>query len=214
LLTTRPLVIEVVVANAEHAAFVAAFEQLCECLGAASGIKWPVKFKFRPSLSAIKLSATVVIASLMPELAGGNEPVPQIVRRWKENVSPFTIAAIPAIFVCTVFRHITNHPHDANPEKLALIERIRRLNLAAVELSRETGIMVIDLDRIFAHIGARTLRTGHRLEGPAAAELAGYTIVSSILAAGLDDFIPSEIQERAKQLRGPVSPIGTFIKRL
>ena len=213
MITPQPLLIDVVVANAERAALIAAFEQLCECLGAASGITWPARLEFRPSTSAVDLSATIVIASLMPELARDDEPVPQIVRRWQQNCSSLIAAAIPAVFVCTVFRHVADYPANPKPEEPALIERIRRLNLVAVELSRETGVLVIDIDRIFAHIGARALRTDHRLSGPSAAEVAGYTIVSSILASGLDDFIPLEIQERAKQFQGSLAQIGSFIGR-
>jgi hypothetical protein len=214
----QPLLIQAVVSKAERAALVAAFEQLCECLGAASGIAWPVKLDFRPSLSAVDLSATIVIASLMPELARDDEPVPQIVRRWRENVSPLIAATIPAVFVCTVFRCIANYPVLSRPEELTLIERIRRLNLVVVELSHETGAMVIDIDRIFAHLGARALRTNYLLNGPEAAEVAGHAIVSNILSAGLDDFIPFEVQQRAKQFqgdlpRGALPDIGAFIQR-
>ena len=50
-----PLLIQAVVSKAERAALIAAFEQLCGALGAASGIAWPVKLDFRPSLSANRL---------------------------------------------------------------------------------------------------------------------------------------------------------------
>ena len=137
----------------------------------------PLNLTFAPRLSAVDLSATIVIASLMPELARDDEPVPQIVRRWRENVSPLIAATIPAVFVCTVFRCIANYPAISKPEELTLIERIRRLNLVAVELSHETGAMVIDIDRIFAHLGARALRTNYLLNGPAAAEVAGHALL-------------------------------------
>lgn len=216
-MTSPPLLlIEAVVDDAERAALVAAFEQLAECLNASSGILWPVRLRFRPSIEAIDLAdrPAVVIASLLPAIAQDGESVSRTAETWRRQFSSLVQGKVPAIFVCTVFRHVADGSGDrrlAGPPAAA--ERIRRVNLLAAELSHDTGIGVIDIDRVFAHFGARALKTDYRLAGPIAAEVAGHTIVSSILATGIDDFIPPGIQERAKRYQGGLSEIGNLVRR-
>jgi hypothetical protein len=101
-------------------------------------------------------------------------------------------------FVCTVFRYVTNMPEPGTPTARAkTVERIRLLNLLAMQLSHDTGVNVIDIDAALAHVGARRMRTDYRLAGPMGAEIAAYTMVLTILAVGLDNIVPPEIQERA-----------------
>ena len=80
------------------------------------------------------------------------------------------------------------------------IERIRRLNLLAAQLSHELNINIIDFDRSFAHHGGRELDVDFSLEGSAAALIARHVIISTFFAAGLDDFVSPELQEKASQL--------------
>jgi hypothetical protein len=70
-----------------------------------------------------------------------------------------------------------------------------------IELSHDTGAAVADIDRILGYFGARQLQTDYRLGGRLGSELAGHTIVASILAAGLDDIIAPDVQERAQSVR-------------
>src|SRR5205814_8125220 len=99
-----------------------------------------------------------------------------------------------AVFVCTVFRNI---PADAVDAQSRLI-RIRRLNLLAAELSRETGLFVIDLDRRLAEIGAVKVQTDYRLDGPSATNIVAKEIALAVVSAGLDAFVPFEVQDAAK----------------
>lgn len=216
-MTTPPLLlIEAVVDDAERPALVAAFEQLCECLSASSGILWPVRLRFHGSIRVIDLAdrPTVVIASLLPAIAQDDEPLSRTAQRWRQHFLSLVEGKVPAVFVCTVFRHVADgstHRRLVGPPATA--ERVRRVNLLAAELSQDTGISVIDIDRVFAHFGARALKTDYRMSGPIAAEVAGYTIVSSILAIGIDDFIPPSVQERAKRFQGDLSEIGNLVRR-
>jgi hypothetical protein len=124
--------------------------------------------------------AEISIASLLRDVESG-EPLEGVRSR---------LCDVPPSFVCTVFRACEG---DAGK-----LERIRRLNVLAAEISHETGCGVIDFDRMFGDIGARTLQTDYRLGGNIAREIAAYTIVRTILAAGLDDLIPDAHLTRAR----------------
>jgi hypothetical protein len=206
---TSPLLIEAVVDDVERPALVAASEQLGECLGAATGGPWPIRLSFRGSAAEIDVPSrpTIVVMSLLPEVAGNTEPLAQTEARWREHLVSLVAAGIPCVLICTVFRHVPEN------ERLLAIERIRRLNLLAAELSHDTGVGVVDIDRVFAFLGARALQTDYRLGGPMAAEIAAHTIVSIILAAGLDDFIPPDVQERARKYQGNLREIGALVRR-
>ena len=117
------------------------------------------------------------------------------------------------MLLCTVFRHVAPPIGDAGDALPAKRERIRRLNLMAIDLSHDTGAGVVDVDRAFSHVGARSLATDHRLTGRAAAEVAAHTIVAGILAAGLDDVVPPDVQERAAQFQGALRDIDQFLAR-
>jgi len=63
----------------------------------------------------------------------------------------------PILFynVSSVVPGETVHCHEGMDETLST--RIRRFNLALVELSRETGVSIVDVDRIVAEAGAQSL---------------------------------------------------------
>jgi hypothetical protein len=100
------------------------------------------------------------------------------------------------LFLCTVFRFV---PLGDSADHSRLV-RVRRLNLLAAELSRETGLLVIDFDRIFTDIGAVKLQTDYRLDGKYAAEAAAKAIAFAVVSGGLDAFVSFDIQDAAKQI--------------
>lgn len=208
-----PVLIAAVVDDAERPALVAASEQLSECLSAASGVLWPVGIRLLDSIADIQ-RPTVIITSLLPEVARADEPISLTEARWRRDLSKLMELAVPSVFVCTVFRFVAKQSKpgqlDARPRKL---ERIRLLNLLAAQLSHDIGINVIDIDSIFAHAGARQMQTDYRLAGAVAAEVAAYTIVVGILAVGLDDIIPIDVQERAREYQGEFLRINDIINR-
>ncbi len=101
------------------------------------------------------------------------------------------------IFLCNVFRHVPDQPAYCRGATEGLAERIRRFNLLAIELSQETGLFLVDLDRTLAQHGARELQTDYRLGGPAAAAVGAQVLVWTLLKAGLDEFLPPELQTEA-----------------
>jgi hypothetical protein len=203
--------IEAVVDDAERPALVATAEQLTECLHAASGSRPAIRLEFANSLDAIDAHAraTVIIASLLPEVAR-DEAIPFVEARWRRQLA--ALASSP-VFLCTVFRHVSRHGAERLAAQRVTMERIRRLDLLAAELSHDSGAAVIDIDRAFAHLGARVLATDYRLRGAVAAEVAAHTIVGSLLAVGLDDIVAAEFLERATQFQGASWQIGDLLAR-
>ncbi len=204
-----PLVIDAVVDHRERSLLVAASEQLSESLGTASGRAFAIRLGFRADLAELsqRNGVGVIVASLLPDLAGDTS-LAAIEARWRAQLSALSPAAT-RVFVCTIFRHV---PHRDDHAASTLIERIRRLNLLAIRLSRDFGVGVADIDRVFAHIGARELQTDYRLQGTMAAEVGGYAIVASMLV-GLDDALPADTLERAMQYQGGLQDIGNLLRR-
>jgi hypothetical protein len=213
-MASASLRIEAVVDGAERGALSASAEQLGECLGAATQGSWPVELRFHESIGALEAPdrPTLVICSLLADLdRHDDEPIATTEARWRKD-----LAALPdgflCVFVCTIFRCTTLARGGRHVDGMpALAERIRRLNLLAAELSHDAGVGVIDIDRVFAHIGARALATDHRLSGPLAADVAGHAIVSGLLAMGLDEVAAPEVQARAKHFHGDVSTVLQYV---
>lgn len=211
----RSISVEAVVADAERPAVIAAGQQLHECLTEASGQTWQIAVRFCASAAAVasRQRPTLVILSLMPDLRRDDEAISQTEARWREALGAL-MPRVPSVFLCTLFRHVpATATRDGLAACTALRERIRRLNLLAAELSHDTGALVLDIDRVFAHLGARALKTGYSLAGPRAAEAAGYTIASGVLAGALEELVPPDLRQRARQLRGEPWGIAPYIRR-
>jgi hypothetical protein len=212
--TPTPIRIDACVDPAEHPALVAGAEQLGECLLVATGVAWPVQVRLlAPGSTPLPPAGALAftIFSLLPETQRLDEPIAVTDRRWRDTLRPF-VERGSAVFVCTVFRS-TGEPSTAAGAASALLERIRRLNLLAVELSHALGVWVIDFDRALAHVGARALQSDYRLGGRLAAEVAGHQIVWSLLAHGLDDGVSPQAQETAKTFHGDLQRIDALIRR-
>jgi len=72
--------------------------------------------------------------------------------------------------------------------------------LLAADISRQSGAFVIDIDRRFADVGARQLGTDYRLEGAAAADMAGNAIAMEIILNGLGTLASFDVQDRARDV--------------
>jgi hypothetical protein len=170
----------------EGRALGSAAEQLRRMLTEASQRDWRIEC----DLSGSAANPELCIISLLPE-AEGAEPIDSVRQRLHEHASA-AAAAGASVFFCTIFRACEN---DA-PK----LERIRRLNLLAPELSHDLDVGVIDFDRMLGDIGAQTLETDYRLGGAGAREVAAYTIVTTLLRGGLDDRVPDEVIERVRAI--------------
>jgi hypothetical protein len=97
-------------------------------------------------------------------------------------------------YLCTVFRHIG---HDQPP---ALRARIRKLNLLAIELSREMGVFVVDIDRCLADVGAFAYATDFRLAGDFAIEAVAREMGMTFLGTGFDAPFTQAARERLRTM--------------
>ena len=205
-----PIMIEAEADEAERPAILAGAQQLAEALANATGADWPIQLRFWAPGEAAATSAAgaVLVLSLLPEVAR-DEPFAAAEARWRARLADLVKGVAP-VLICTVFRHVTER---RTPEGSRIIERIRRLNRMAAELSHDFGVSVIDIDRAFAHIGGRTLQTDYRLNGRLAAEVAGQSLAWSLLSLGHDDVISPEVQDRARAFEGGLQQINTLVSR-
>jgi hypothetical protein len=150
-----------------------------------------------PSLEALAAGTAeaIFVCSLLPEVEAALADWPATEARLIEVYEALAKRDSRTLFLCTVFRHAP--PELDEDARVELRLAIRRLDLLAVRLSHATGLNVVDLDRALAQIGALNLDTDFRLSGPTAAEAAGREIARCIAAAGLDEWIAPEVQERA-----------------
>lgn len=198
---TSPVTIPIkaVVYGHEQAAVRLACARLESSLSAASGTPVVVPCTFEPTLDSLDADqACVVIASPLAEVANYEEPWPSVERRLRQSCQRLAAKDDVVVFICTVLRHVSAEEGAAQAESKRV--RIRRLNLLAAEISRETGIYVIDLDRSLADIGARALQTDYRLNGSYAAEVAAKFMALAVISAGLDGFVSFEVQDQAKTM--------------
>jgi len=196
--------------EAERPAILAGAQQLAEALAAATSAEWPIQLRFWAPGEAAATSApgAVLVLSLLPE-AGRDEPFAETEARWRVRLADLVTGSAP-VLLCTVFRHVAERRSE---DGARIVERIRRLNRMAAELSHDFGVNVVDIDRAFAHIGGRTLQTDYRLSGRLAAEVGGHTLTWSLLALGLDDIIPPKVQERASAFEGGLQQINALVGR-
>ena len=187
------------VAHGQEAALNRAAKLLETALSDASGSQVSVQCQFVDSLENLKGSdeRCVVIAPLLSEVANYQQPWAAVADRLSESYRGLANAENAdqkSVFICTVFRRVPTNEIDAQSRLIM----IRRLNLLAAELSRETGFFVVDLDRSLADIGAAKIETDYRLQGAYAEAVVAREIALAVVSAGLDAFLPFEVQDAAK----------------
>jgi hypothetical protein len=195
---SEPVTISIksVVGDNEWAPFGLAAKLLQDNLSTAVGETISVHCQFEPSVESLNGvdKGTIVIVSMLPEVANFREPWTSVEARWRERCRALMSADGAVVFLCTVFRWV---PFD-DAAASSRLKRIRCLNLMAAELSRETGVFVIDLDRDLADIGAVQLQTDYRLGGQRVVDFVASSIALAVVSMGLSEDIPLDIQEVAK----------------
>jgi hypothetical protein len=188
-----------VVTADERRAVEQAAKDLTSALSKTTGQAWTCGCVFVDSLreALIAPASSIVITSLGVSLAPLNGPWSELEREMRESYAELCQIGAP-ILICTLLRHVS---FEGEKEIVARkLRRIRQLNLLATELSREYGALVIDIDRIFAGIGARVLNTDHRLQSPEAIRVASNVISLCVTADALDTFVGVEVQQAARAL--------------
>ena len=193
------------VSESERLAVQAATGYLARATSEAADIPWACDSVFCANLETLQKEsdAAILVTSFLPELKKISEPWSDVERDIRTAYAALSERGVP-VFICTILRHVGT---DCGPEVAgALLVRIRRLNLLAAEISRETGAFVIDLDRVLADIGARRLQTDYRLSGSAVAQTAGHAIALTLAENALDAFVPFEVQDAASGILASNQP--------
>ena len=193
---TPPIPIVAMVSMAERAAVDGACGHSVRALGEASGTPWECDCRFAAGHADLQNAHTgsILVTSLVLEV-DTPEPWTDVEQRLRGIYAGLCARGDP-VFICTVLRHTGAGEPDASRRRI----RIRRLNLLAAEISREHGAFVIDIDRQLADVGARRLGTDYRLQGAAAADVAGNTIAMEIILNGLDTLASVDVQDRARAM--------------
>ena len=190
-------VIEARIDPRESDAMAFACRQLAECLTRASQ---PTRV-YRIGLAVVPpktdarspVRPAVVVLSMLAELENNN-PIDVLSAGWRASIAALQ-ATGSTVCLMNIFRHAGPRSGDGIPT--ALHERIQRLNRLAVDLSHDTGVLVIDVDRVLSDVGARALACDHRLGSQEGNSLAAYAIVACLMSMGLDDAIDASLLERA-----------------
>jgi hypothetical protein len=201
---------------AEHPPFQAAARHLSQLLGAATGIDHQVRLNLRKSLNLREIAREpgVIIISLLNEAGRAQSDWTELAARWRRQAAALVAGTPRPVFLCTVFRHVPDvEPAPAGWSRDGVLERVRRLNLLAAELSQATGANVIDIDRTLAHFGARVLATDYTLKGRLGPEVAGSVIAAAVLGAGLDDLVAEDRLEKARHLQGGLDGLTRQLQR-
>lgn len=201
---------------AEHPPFQAAARQLSQLLGAASGINHQIRLNLRVSLNLRDIAGEpgVIIISLLNEAGRVQTDWSEVDARWRRQAAALVAGTVRPVFFCTVFRHVpVMEPAPAGWSRDGVLERVRRLNLLAAELSQATGANVIDIDRMLSHFGARLLATDYTVKGRLGPEVAGSVIAAAVLGAGLDDLVAEDQLEKARRLHGGLDGLTRQIQR-
>jgi len=190
--------IQAVVTAAERKAVRHATELLARSLSMASKTAWTLSFKFAETIAGLAPAPgpSIVITSLLHEAARTDEPWSACETRLRQMYAALCGDPARNVYICTALRYVD----PELPAHRDILVRIRRLNLLAMTLSNELGLLVADIDRDLAHVGARTLQTDYRLLGQYAAQFVGKSMAMTMLLAGLDDFAPFETQEAARHI--------------
>jgi hypothetical protein len=196
----RRLRLEALVTQAERGAVHRGAALLAHGLSAADQAAWAVEYAYPDMIADIAAGPAAVVTSLLGEVARFEEPWSAREALLWETYRRLCGDQARPVYVFTVLRHVP----ASVPQRMDILVRIRRLNLLAALLSHELGLLVVDIDRDLADIGARALATDYRLGGQAAARAAAKSLAMTMLLAGLDEAVPFPLQEAARKLIKPV----------
>lgn len=184
-----------------------AAEQLALCLQAARGERCPIRVRFIGRDDDHIPPGAALIATLVDDVTS-NVQIEDVERQWRGRLTRFRHAGHGRLLLCTLFRSARARETDSDT-----LERIRRLNQLILELSRTEKTEVVDIDRLLALCGARTLDTDFRCSADLAARLAGHAVTAAILNGEFARELDPAVQQRAAALHGGIRDIGRIYDR-
>jgi len=181
--------------DADNAIVAAAASRLSHILSQGDASDWTCEVRSVSQGGEVSPAPAdaIHVVSLAPWLDDPRAPWADTAAAITERVEYLSRQGARVVLV-TVLRHVS--PGAFPDFDHALLVRIRRLNLLAVELSNDLGVCVADLDRDLADIGARTLGTDYRLTSPAARDAAAWSLLRCVAANALDGLVDFRLQEK------------------
>jgi hypothetical protein len=145
-------------------------------------------------------SNAIGLFSLGPDLASSRE-IAEVSASWHAHIARRAAAGERRLVIPTLFRHVRGGQTEARRE------RIRQLNLLAIELSRLHGPAVADVDQACALIGGDALASDYRCASPKAKEVFSFVVACAILGLDLGPPIPEDVRQAAFARLGSLNAI-------
>lgn len=202
-----PRIVAAIAHEDQRAAMAAAAEMLSRYVGFALGADWPVFLRLIAPDDAEIPPGVVLVAALLEDSAL-HDPIASTRARWAARIGRYRAAGHDRVLLCNLFRRVED-PTGEGPG----VEQIRRLNRMAIDLSREFGVEIVDIDRLFALCGGRSLDTDYRGGGGMAPRLAGHAIANAILQGEMGGCLDAGVQARASAAHGGEREILRLVER-
>jgi hypothetical protein len=179
----------------------AAARHLADALSRAASDAWTCPCTFAPDFYGLVGGQpnSIIVTSLLVSLTQVDTPWLDVERELRRTYAALCETGNPVV-ICTILRHVDVGAEGDHASADRVRRRLRQLNLLAIELSREHGALVIDVDRVLADVGARRLETDYRLGGKAAVDLASKALALCIVTNALDGIVSVEIQDDARAI--------------
>jgi hypothetical protein len=179
-----------------------AMHVLATHMSAALGQPWPISLSCGPPELVPAPPLDLVLVSLLHEALPPYAPMPEVTARWHQALEAFAPLGAP-LLLCNVFRHVPPQPFGPEaPSREVILDRVRRLNLLAIELSHRHALDLADIDRGLAYLGARPLQTGFLLRGGKGIQMAADIIAGAALQGDFPPGIPFSAIQAAQASHG------------
>lgn len=188
-----------------------ALRQLSAMASQALGHEWGVAFSYGPPGLPPPPGTGLVLLSLLHEALPPHAPLPEVAARWHQVVAELAGLGVP-LLLCNLFRHVPPQPFGAEgPARAVMQDRIRRLNLLAVELSHRHAVDLADVDRSLAYLGALPMQTDFLLARGLGTAVAADVITGAILQGEVATLLPDAVaQALPAQHRGHAGVMQRF----
>lgn len=205
--TEPPRIVAAVGGEGQRAAMLAAGEQFSYCIGTALGADWPVRLRLIGLDDAEIPPGVALIAAPLEDLTSP-APIAATEARWVARIARYRAAGHDRILLCNLFRRA-----GADAGAVGGIERVRRLNRLAIELSRRLGVEIVDVDRLLGLCGARTIASAEGGGEAATSQLVGHAIAEAMLQGELGGCLEPAVQARASAIHGDSRNVSKLIAR-
>jgi hypothetical protein len=160
-----------------------------------------------PNPLTLIATTPLAILSMHASLDLNTSSTQNLRQHWAVQIEALQKHDMPCV-ICNLFRHV----QDRKPgQSHALSERILELNLLAIELSRQTGASLADIDSALSKYGGGPLKADYQLNSPLAVQLAGHTLARTLLLDTLQETLNMDVLDQAARQIGSTSQYIDFM---